>query len=89
MHTCPPTAHLIDHPDEPHPHQLPNIGAAALATQMGLRGTPYHGYVRDQGEVYPVMALKLICRDYRFGMLTSDHFKELIEVFKGKFRCYG
>ena len=84
MLTNPPPSHIAITPDTPY-HQPPNI---PLNNLMQLLETaqrlPLSG-----GEITPVLALRLIREDERYGLLTKRNFEIITERLRNTSRCYG
>lgn len=84
MATAPPESHIASNPNEPYPHQMPDITMPDLMKLLDLSNR-----LPLDGEITPIMAWAMILQDQRVGELS----KEDIEVIKGdlaaKVRCYG
>ena len=86
MATCPPRNHIIGTPDVPFPHRTWDIPNPDLMKLLDLsQNLP----LDHDGEITPIMALKIIRSNDRFGELVMADFEVLKEDLKGKSRCYG
>lgn len=65
-------------------HEMPNLPNADLNAMMIASSN-----LDLNGEVTPVMALKMIRDDKRYPMMTLAHFESLKEKLKTRSRCYG
>ena len=65
-------------------HEMPNLPNADLNAMMIASSN-----LDLNGEITPVMALKMIRDDKRYPMMTMTHFESLKEKLKTRSRCYG
>jgi hypothetical protein len=84
MATCPPDSHVVAHPDENYPHQMPDVGMPDLLKLLDLSNR-----LPLDGEITPIMAWAMILRDERFGELTKEDVEMVKGELLGKVRCYG
>ncbi|KAL9102179.1 MAG: hypothetical protein Q9163_002653 [Psora crenata] len=84
MLTNPPPSHIATSPETPY-HQPPNI---PLNNLMQLLETAQRLPLTG-GEITPVLALRLIREDERYGLLTKRQFEMLTERLRHTSRCYG
>jgi hypothetical protein len=84
MATCPPESHIANNPEDPYPHQMPDIQMPDLMKLLDLSNR-----LPLDGEITPIMAWAMVLQHPRRGELV----KEDIEAVKGdllaKVRCYG
>lgn len=86
MLSCPPLSHIENSPSEPYPHQAPPIPTPSLASLLhAAKQLPMVG----DGEITPVMALKMVQEDMRYGSMRFKDFSGVTEELKAKTRCYG
>ncbi|KAI9798846.1 MAG: hypothetical protein M1825_004969 [Sarcosagium campestre] len=85
MASCPPQSYVLEHPDEPYPHEevqrrcKPEL---ANLLNMGSR-------TNQDGEISPVSAWTMILSHPRLAELTRADFSLIRDELKGKIRCYG
>lgn len=84
MATCPPHEHIVNHPDVPYPHKTWDVPNTDLMKLLELSER-----LPLDGEITPVMALKIIRMHERFYELTAENFEVLKDDLKAKIRCYG
>lgn len=84
MATCPPESHIINHPDVPYPHKTWDVPQVDLMKLLDLSQR-----LPLDGEITPIMALKIIRLHERYLELTLGDFEILKEDLKAKVRCYG
>lgn len=84
MATCPPHEHIVNHPDVPYPHKTWDVPNPDLMKLLELSER-----LPLDGEITPVMALKIIRMHERFCALTAEDFEVLKDDLKAKIRCYG
>ena len=84
MATCPPHEHIVNHPEVPYPHKTWDVPNPDLMKLLELSER-----LPLDGEITPVMALKIIRVHERFGELTAEDFEVLKDDLKAKVRCYG
>ncbi|KAL9127919.1 MAG: hypothetical protein Q9217_003305 [Psora testacea] len=84
MLTNPPPSHIATSPGTPY-HQPPNI---PLNNLMQLLETAQRLPLTG-GEITPVLALRLIRQDERYGLLTKRQFEMVTEKLRNSSRCYG
>lgn len=86
MLSCPPLSHIENTPSEPYPHQAPPIPTPSLSNLLhAAMQLPMNG----DGEITPVMALKLIQDDMRYPTMRFKDLLGVQEELKAKTRCYG
>ena len=84
MATCPPHEHIVNHPDVPYPHKTWDVPNPDLMKLLELSER-----LPLDGEITPIMALKIIRMHERFYELTAEDFEVLKDDLKAKVRCYG
>ena len=86
MATCPPYSFVKDHPNDPYPSKMPDLGTPDLSKLLDLssRLPLHHGT-----EITPIMAWTMIYRDERLHNLTTQDFERMKADLSGKVRCYG
>ncbi|KAI9874831.1 MAG: hypothetical protein M1830_009236 [Pleopsidium flavum] len=84
MATCPPESHIINHPDVPYPHKTWDVPDVDLMKLLDLSER-----LPLDGEITPIMALKIIRNDERYFELNTRDFEILKDDLKAKIRCYG
>ncbi|KAI9878430.1 MAG: hypothetical protein M1830_000913 [Pleopsidium flavum] len=84
MATCPPESHIINHPDVPYPHKTWDVPDVDLMKLLDLSER-----LPLDGEITPIMALKIIRNDKRYFELNTRDFEILKDDLKAKIRCYG
>ena len=84
MATCPPQSHLIERPDVPYPHQMPDIEANDLLRLLDLSNR-----LPLEGEITPVMAWASILRHEHCKLLAAPEFSVMKDELLAKVRCYG
>lgn len=84
MATCPPHEHIVNHPDVPYPHKTWDVPNTDLMKLLELSER-----LPLDGEITPVMALKIIRMHERFYELSTEDFEVLKDDLKAKIRCYG
>ena len=84
MATCPPESHITNHPDVPYPHKTWDVPQVDLMKLLDLSER-----LPLEGEITPIMALKMIRLHERYLELTLGDFEILKEDLKAKVRCYG
>ena len=84
MATHPPYNHVVAHPDEPYPHQMPPLPSTHLIKLFDLsQGLPL------SAEYTPIQALAYIRSLPRYHELTLADFESITNELKTKTRCYG
>ncbi|KAL1302528.1 hypothetical protein AAFC00_002914 [Neodothiora populina] len=84
MASCPPASHIMNSPDEPYPHKMPDLKTPDLMRLLDLSSK-----LPLEGEITPVMAWMMILQSKRVFEMTAQDF-ELVKVdLAGKVRCYG
>jgi len=86
MATCPPASHVADKPDEPYPHQMPNLKTPDLMKLLDLSSQLP---MEVEGEITPVMAWMMILRNQRVHEMDGRDFELVKADLAGKVRCYG
>ena len=66
-------------------HEPPNLPADALVKLMETA----QRLPLDGGEIPPVLALRIIREDERYGLITPEDFKRITGILKDSSRCYG
>ncbi len=84
MAICPPESHIINHPDVPYPHKTWDVPQVDLLKLLDLSAR-----LPLDGEITPIMALKIIRNNERYAELTIRDFEILKDDLKAKIRCYG
>lgn len=84
MATCPPGSHIQSKPEEPYPHQMPDIAMPDLMKLLDLSNR-----LPLDGEITPIMAWAMVLREPRFGELSVKDVEGLKGELVGKVRCYG
>ncbi|MBE7180287.1 MAG: hypothetical protein INR71_03600 [Terriglobus roseus] len=84
MATCPPESHIANHPDEPYPHKVPDMGMTDLVKLLDLSNR-----LPLDGEITPVMAWASIYSHPRRDELTQADFEAMKVDLLAKVRCYG
>jgi len=84
MATCPPESHIIAHPEEKYPHQMPDITMPDLLKLLDLSNR-----LPLDGEITPIMAWAMIMKHESFFYLTKAEFEAIKGDLLTKVRCYG
>ena len=87
MATALPKSHIMNHPTEKYPFQMPtDVGPDTLTKLLDLSNRlPFDHYT----EVTPIMAWTTILRNARFTELNHNDFNSIKENLGTKVRCYG
>ena len=93
MATCPPLKHVAQYPlpdtynlgDPVEPTNHLDLPKADLLKLFDLS----QSLELLQGEITPVVALKIIREDSRYPLLGMKEFEALKDELRGKTRCYG
>ena len=92
MATCPPPAYVVQNP-LPQGYTLGEIIEPVNHMDMPkadlIKLFDLSQALPLDGEITPVMALKLVRLDPRYAMLSTQDLDSLREDLKGKSRCYG
>ena len=84
MLTNPLPSHLAMGPEKCH-HEPPNMPTNSLVKLMETaQRLPLEG-----GEIPPILALRIIREDERYGLLTADDFRRITDKLRESSRCYG
>jgi len=84
MATAPPDHHIVNHPEETYPHQMPDVAMPDLMKLLDLSNR-----LPLDGEITPVMAWAMILQDPRFLELKKEDFDLMKGELLPKVRCYG
>ena len=86
MLSNPPPSHIANNSEVPWTQAPPDIPIRHL---MVLMDTASKIQLPRKGEITPVLALKRIRNDERYGLLTRQQFDNLTRLLQSKSRCYG
>lgn len=84
MASCPPASHIINKPEEPYPHKMPDLKTADLMRLLDLSAQ-----LPLEGEITPVMAWMMVLQSNRVREMTPHDFELVKTDLAGKVRCYG
>jgi hypothetical protein len=84
MATCPPDSHIAAKPEEPYPHQMPDIQMPDLMKLLDLSNR-----LPLDGEITPIMAWVMVLQDERLPQLTEADIGAMKTDLLAKVRCYG
>jgi hypothetical protein len=90
MASAAPYSHIIEHPADPYPHQMPEeMSPSALSKLLALSSRLPKDVYNREGEITPVMAWSMIFQHERIGDLTEGDVEKIKKGLEGKVRCYG
>ena len=84
MASCPPASHIMQKPEEPYPHQMPDLKTPDLMRLLDLSSK-----LPLEGEITPVMAWMAVVRNSRVHEMDGHDFELVKADLAGKVRCYG
>lgn len=86
MATCPPYNHVMNHPNEPYPIKMPDLGTSDLTRLLDLSARLP---LNSDSEITPIMAWTEVYRDPRIGQMNAQDFDRIKTELCNKVRCYG
>lgn len=84
MASGPPESHIVNHPDQPYPHKMPDMGTNDLLKLLDLSNR-----LPLDGEITPVMSWARILANPRRNELTKEDYEAIKFDLCAKVRCYG
>ncbi|KAI9709261.1 MAG: hypothetical protein M1820_003381 [Bogoriella megaspora] len=84
MATCPPQSHIIEHPKDPYPHKMPELGTPDLMRLLDLSSR-----LPLDGEITPIMAWTMIRGHPALPLMAEKDIETMKNDLVGKVRCYG
>lgn len=84
MASCPPASHIMQKPEEPYPHKMPDLNTPDLVKLLDLSSR-----LPLEGEITPVMAWMILLQSSRAHEMDAQDFEIVKLDLAGKVRCYG